>query len=115
LGLAEPTEAEFNKVIGDFGFHPLAIEDALTAHQRPKYEEFPKVQVMVVKTVFYEDRGSQISTGEIFIFIGENFVVVVRHGNGAPLVNTRQQLENNPEHISKGPIRCCACNSGSCN
>jgi magnesium transporter len=103
LGLAEPTEAEFNKVIGDFGFHPLAIEDALTAHQRPKYEEFPNVQVMVVKTVFYEDRGSQISTGEIFIFIGENFVVVVRHGNGAPLVNTRQQLENNPEQLAKGP------------
>ncbi len=103
LGLAEPTEAEFNKVIGDFGFHPLAIEDAVMAHQRPKYEEFPDVQVLVLKTVFYEDRGSQITTGEIFIFIGEHFVVVVRHGNGAPLVNTRHTLESNPEQLAKGP------------
>jgi magnesium transporter len=103
LGLAEPTEAEFNKVIGDFGFHPLAIEDAVMAHQRPKYEEFPDVQVLVLKTVFYEDRGSQITTGEIFIFIGEHFVVVVRHGNGAPLVNTRHQLESVPEQLAKGP------------
>lgn len=103
LGLAEPTEAEFNKVIGDFGFHPLAIEDAVMAHQRPKYEEFPNVQVMVVKTVFYEDRGSQISTGEIFIFIGDHFIVVVRHGNGTPLVNTRHHLEANPTHLAKGP------------
>ena len=103
LGLAEPTEAEFNKVIGDFGFHPLAIEDAVMAHQRPKYEEFPDVQVLVLKTVFYEDRGSQITTGEIFIFIGEHFVVVVRHGNGAPLVNTRHQLESVPEQLTKGP------------
>ncbi len=103
LGLAEPTEAEFNKMIGDFGFHPLAIEDAVMAHQRPKYEEFPDVQVLVLKTVFYEDRGSQITTGEIFIFIGEHFVVVVRHGNGAPLVNTRHTLESNPEQLAKGP------------
>jgi magnesium transporter len=103
LGLAEPTEEEFNKVIGDFGFHPLAIEDAVMAHQRPKYEEFPDVQVLVLKTVFYEDRGSQITTGEIFIFIGEHFVVVVRHGNGAPLVNTRHTLESNPEQLAKGP------------
>jgi magnesium transporter len=103
LGLAEPTEAEFNKVIGDFGFHPLAIEDAVMAHQRPKYEEFPDVQVLVLKTVFYEDKGSQVTTGEIFIFIGEHFVVVVRHGNGAPLVNTRHQLEGDPEQMAKGP------------
>lgn len=103
LGLAEPTQNEFEKVVGDFGFHPLAIEDAVNAHQRPKYEEFPGVQAFVLKTAFYEDKGSQISTGEIFCFLGEHFIVVVRHGNGAPLVNTRQQLERNPEQLAKGP------------
>jgi magnesium transporter len=103
LGLAEPTAAEFEKIMGDFQFHPLAVEDAVVAHQRPKYEEFPDVQVLVLKTVFYEDRGSQITTGEIFIFIGKHFVVVVRHGNGAPLVNTRHHLEQTPGQLAKGP------------
>ena len=103
LGLAEPTENEFNKIVGDFKFHPLAIEDAITAHQRPKFEEYPGVQALVLKTVFYEEKGSQISTGEIFCFIGEHFIVVVRHGNGAPLVNTRHHLESNPEQLAKGP------------
>ena len=103
LGLAEPTQSEFEKVVGDFGFHPLAIEDAVNAHQRPKYEEFPGVQAMVLKTAFYEDQGSQISTGEIFTFVGEHFIVVVRHGNGAPLAHTRQGLESNPEQLAKGP------------
>lgn len=103
LGLAEPTAAEFQKIMGDFQFHPLAIEDAVAAHQRPKYEEFPDVQVMVLKTAFYEETGSLISTGEIFCFISEHFIVVVRHGNGAPLAHTRHQLESNPEQLAKGP------------
>ena len=103
LGLAEPTQNEFEKVVADFGFHPLAIEDAVNAHQRPKYEEYPGVQALVLKTAFYEEKGSQISTGEIFSFIGDHFIVVVRHGNGAPLVNTRHNLENNPEQLAKGP------------
>jgi magnesium transporter len=103
LGVAEPTTAEFEKIMGDFQFHPLAVEDAVAAHQRPKYEEYPDVQVMVLKTAFYEEKGSQISTGEIFCFIGEHFIVVVRHGNGAPLAHTRHNLELNPTHLAKGP------------
>jgi magnesium transporter len=103
LGLAEPTEAEFEKITEDFQFHPLAVEDAVAAHQRPKFEEFPDVQVMVLKTAFYEERGSQISTGEIFCFIGDHFIVVVRHGSGAPLANTRHNLELDPKQLAKGP------------
>jgi magnesium transporter len=103
LGLAEPTAAEFEKIAEDFQFHPLAVEDAVKAHQRPKYEEFPEVQVMVLKTAFYEEKGSQISTGEIFCFIGDHFIVVVRHGSGAPLADTRHHLEANPQQLAKGP------------
>jgi len=103
LGLAEPTQMEFDKIVVDFRFHPLAIEDAVNAKQRPKFEEYPGVQFCVLKTVFYDEEKSLVSTGEIFCFIGEYFIVVVRHGDGAPLKNTRQILENNPEHLAKGP------------
>jgi magnesium transporter len=103
LGLAEPTQNEFDKIMGDFRFHPLAIEDAINAKQRPKFEEYPGVQFCVLKTVFYDEEKSLVSTGEIFCFIGEYFIVVVRHGDGAPLRNTRHQLEGNPEQLEKGP------------
>jgi magnesium transporter len=103
LGLAEPTQMEFDKIVGDFRFHPLAIEDAINAKQRPKFEEYPGVQFCVLRTVFYDEAKSLVSTGEIFCFIGEYFIVVVRHGDGAPLQNTRHALESNPEHLAKGP------------
>jgi magnesium transporter len=103
VGLAEPTQEEFDKIVGDFRFHPLAIEDAVNASQRPKFEEYPGLQFCVFKTVFYDEAKSLVSTGEIFCFLGDHFIVVVRHGDGAPLVNTRHQLESNPDQLSKGP------------
>jgi magnesium transporter len=103
VGLAEPTQEEFDKIVGDFRFHPLAIEDAISAKQRPKFEEYPGLQFCVFKTVFYNEEHSEVSTGEIFCFIGDHFIVVVRHGDGSALVNTRHQLEANPEQLAKGP------------
>ena len=103
LGLAEPTQEEFDKVAGDFRFHPLAIEDAIKAQQRPKLEEYPDLQFCVFKTVFYNDEKSEVSTGEIICFIGNHFIVVVRHGDGSPLAHTRYLLEASPEHLAKGP------------
>lgn len=103
LGLAEPTQEEFDKIAGDFRFHPLAIEDAIGAKQRPKFEEYPEVQFCVLRTVFYNEAKSEISTGEIFCFIGNHFIVVVRHGDGSSLANTRQLLEANTDQLVKGP------------
>lgn len=103
VGLAEPTQEEFDKIVGDFRFHPLAIEDAISAKQRPKFEEYPGLQFCVFKTVFYNEEHSEVSTGEIFCFIGDHFIVVVRHGDGSALVNTRHHLEANPEQLAKGP------------
>jgi magnesium transporter len=103
VGLAEPTQEEFDKIVGDFRFHPLAVEDAIGAKQRPKFEEYPGLQFCVFKTVFYNEEHSLVSTGEIFCFIGDHFIVVVRHGDGSALVNTRHQLEANPDQLAKGP------------
>jgi len=35
VGLAQPTQEEFDLVVGELNFHPLAIEDAVNAKQRP--------------------------------------------------------------------------------
>ena len=103
VGLSEPTHEEFNKVVGDFRFHSLAVEDAISAKQRPKFEEYPGLEFCAFKTIFYDEESSQISTGDILCFIGDYFIVVVRHGESSPLINTRVQLELNPEQLSKGP------------
>jgi len=80
VGVSEPSTAEFEKLAADFELHPLAVEDAITAKQRPKLETYEGMTFVVFRTTFYEDRASQVTTGEILAFIGEHYIVVVRHG-----------------------------------
>ncbi|GGM01123.1 magnesium transport protein CorA [Streptomyces fumigatiscleroticus] len=103
VGLHEPTEQEFDHVSREFALHPLAVEDALKAHQRPKLEVYDDSLFLVLKPVVYEPDGDTVSTGEVMIFLGDSFAVVVRHGDGAPLKAVRQRLEKEPELLGKGP------------
>ncbi|MFI6809571.1 magnesium/cobalt transporter CorA [Streptomyces luteogriseus] len=103
IGLHEPTEGEFDHVTREFGLHPLAVEDALKAHQRPKLEVYDDSLFVVLKPVAYEPQSDTVSSGEIMIFLGDSFVVTVRHGEGAPLKAVRHRLEHEPELLGKGP------------
>ncbi|MEV6754267.1 magnesium/cobalt transporter CorA [Streptomyces sp. NPDC051214] len=103
VGLHEPTEDEFDEVSREFGLHPLAVEDALKAHQRPKLEVFDDSLFVVLKPVVYEPDSDAVSSGEVMVFIGDGFVVTVRHGEGAPLGAVRHRMEAEPEMLSHGP------------
>lgn len=103
IGLHEPSEGEFDHVTREFGLHPLAVEDALKAHQRPKLEVYDDSLFVVLKPVAYEPHSDTVSSGEIMIFLGDSFVVTVRHGEGAALKAVRHRLEQEPELLGKGP------------
>jgi magnesium transporter len=103
VGLYEPTEQEFDLVSSEFGLHPLAVEDALKAHQRPKLEVYDDSLFMVLKPVVYEPHGDTVSSGELMLFVGDCFVVTVRHGEGAPLKVVRRRLEAEPDLLKHGP------------
>ncbi|GGK17701.1 magnesium transport protein CorA [Streptomyces camponoticapitis] len=103
VGLYEPTEQEFDLVSTEFGMHPLAVEDALKAHQRPKLEIYDDSLFMVLKPVVYDSEQDTVSSGELMVFVGDSFVVTVRHGEGAPLHAVRMRLESEPKVLRHGP------------
>jgi magnesium transporter len=104
LGLAEPTQAEFDLAAGELNLHPLAVEDAVNAKQRPKIEDYEGLTFFVLKTVFFDQKEQEITTGELMCFIDKNFIVIVRHGQGHPLATVRQDLEQRPELLRLGPF-----------
>ena len=103
LGLLEPTAEEFDEAAKVLGLHPVAVEDAVKAHQRPKVDIFDQTVFCVLRTVFYDDAASSVDTGEVMVFCGPDFVVTVRHGIGAELATTRADLESRPDFLALGP------------
>ena len=103
IGLYEPTEQEFDAIRREFDLHPLAVEDAINAHQRPKIEVFGEMVFLVLKTASYIDSDEVIRFGEILIFLGADYVITVRHGEASSLTEVRGQLEHQPEQLKHGP------------
>ncbi|HEX4717224.1 MAG TPA: magnesium/cobalt transporter CorA [Thermoleophilaceae bacterium] len=102
IGLHEPTEDEFDAVRREFGLHELAVEDAMKGHQRPKLEVYGDEQLFIVlKTAHYSEPDT-LEFGEILMFVGDQYVVTVRHGEATPLHDVRGQLEQRPEMLRCG-------------
>ncbi len=109
IGLHEPEEEEFTGLAKLFGLHPLAVEDAVHAHQRPKVERYDDTLFAVFKTVRYVEHeeltatSEVVDTGELMVFAGTDFVITIRHGGHGSLGPLREALEADPEQLAKGP------------
>ena len=103
IGLHDPSPEEMHDVAETFGLHPLAVEDAVQAHQRPKLERYGDMVFLIIKTLWYVDAHDAVETGEIAMFVGADFVVTVRHGQGNELHSARAELEQSRQVLSHGP------------
>jgi magnesium transporter len=108
VGLHEPSVEEMEQVAETFGLHPLAVEDSVQAYQRPKLERYQRYLFLVLKTVIFVDHpgtgaAQVVSSGEIMIFLGKDFLITVRHGEHSGLAGLRASLEAEPEILAIGP------------
>ena len=103
VGLHEPTEDELATVEVEFGLHPLAVEDAFMAHQRPKLERYEHTLFLTLRSLWYVDAEDAVETGEINMFVGDDFVITVRHGSGSELHSARLDLEAKAAVLTHGP------------
>jgi magnesium transporter len=103
IGLYRPTQKEFSSVSEEFGLHDLAVEDATEAHQRPKLERYGGTLFVVLKPARYLDEEERVEFGEIHVFVGDDFVVTVRHSEAPDIGAVRRSLEADPELLRRGP------------
>ncbi len=103
IGLYRPDATEIRSVASEFDLHPLAVEDALTGHQRAMLERYGSTLFLVLRPARYIDEKEEVEFGELHLFIGEDFVVTVRHAESTTLSRVRHSLEANLPLIAKGP------------
>jgi magnesium transporter len=89
----EPTDADFETVGRQFGFHPLSVEDSRNQHQRPKVEEYPGYYFIVLYQASLDDDG-ELELVEIDLFLGANYVVTV-HNRPVRALETGERLWRN--------------------
>ena len=102
IGLYEPSAEEFDSVRRELDLHELAVEDAIHAHQRPKLELYGDTLLVVLKPARYLASDETVEFGEILVFIGDGFIITVRHGEAA-LHEVRLRTESRPDLLRCGP------------
>ena len=100
VGLAEPDPSELLQLQAEFGLHELAVEDARSAHQRPKLEEYKGSLFVVLHTV--ELRDGEVHFGETHLFVGKQFLISIRHQSSLGYGRARTRCESLPQLLAKG-------------
>ncbi|HXY17259.1 MAG TPA: magnesium and cobalt transport protein CorA [Gaiellaceae bacterium] len=103
IELSEPDADVMARVAALFNLHELAVEDAFTAHQRPKVEAYDGFHLIAYKTARFDGRNDRVDFGEVVIFVGVGYVIAVRHGACASPLRTRERVETRPELLKVGP------------
>ena len=80
LDLFDPDESGLEAVAAEFRLHPLAVEDAVHDHQRPKLDRYPGHLFMNVYDVRVDttEPGPRMVKTEISAFITERALITVR-------------------------------------
>jgi magnesium transporter len=103
IGLYRPEPAEIESLATEFELHPLAVEDAIHAHQRPKIERYDATLFVVLRPARYLDETEEVEFGEVHVFVGPRFVLTVRHSEAPEFGSVRRRLESEPDLLCHGP------------
>jgi magnesium transporter len=104
IGLYRPDPAQLSILAREFDLHPLAVEDALLGHQRAKLERYGDDRFLVLRPARYLDAEETVEFGELEIFVGDDFVIAIRHAEAPNLAEIRKRLESTPDLLARGPL-----------
>jgi magnesium transporter len=104
VALVDPTPEELDPMTGEFGLHPLAVEDARNGHQRPKIEEYDDSLFAVLHAVEVtpEQGAGEFTVGEVDIFAGRNYILSIRPRTMESFTDVRARCEREPELLVHG-------------
>jgi magnesium transporter len=100
LDLLQPSEADLSVLNDELGLHPLAVEDALHAHQRPKIDRYTDHLFLAAYAVVLE--GDEVETAEIAAFLTPTALVTVRKDPRVDLAPVLSRWDAAPQLARSG-------------
>src|SRR5215207_765710 len=102
VDLFQPTEADLVEVCKELGLEPLAIEDALSRHERPKIDRYATYYFVNMYTARRDVNAARMLTSEVSAFVGVRILVTVRHDEGLDLDALVDRWDTSPELLGHG-------------
>jgi magnesium transporter len=78
LDLCEPDQQDLEVVSQEFGLHPLAVEDAVQQHERPKLDRYQDHYFLTAYAVSLDRATGQLITSELAAFLTPRALITVR-------------------------------------
>jgi magnesium transporter len=103
LTLSQPSAEEMKELAVAFDLPPLAVENGLEGHQRPELEDYDQCLFVVVKTVPYDEVTMQMDIGELDVFLGSTYAIVVARSAPEIIQAMRTRLDDHPQIGALGP------------
>ena len=102
VDLCRPTLEELQTVADQLGLHALAVEDATTERQRPKFNRYQHHDFLSAYAVRLDTDTGELITAEIAAFINPKALVTVRKDDHFPIDDLLDHLDQNVELTTHG-------------
>lgn len=97
VDVGQPDEATLVALAERFGLHRLAIEDCLHLDQRPKLEEYPGHQFLVLQGFTCAEASlADVTLHELHFFLGDSWLITVHERAHAAIEQVARRLEADP-------------------
>jgi magnesium transporter len=85
LDYCTPTAAELETIVEELQLHPLAVEDAVNEHQRPKLDRYDSHLFLSAYVVRLDTVSGELRASEVGVFVTSNALVTVRKDEGVEI------------------------------
>jgi magnesium transporter len=102
VDLLDPSKELLDELAGELGLHELAVEDALSPHQRPKLDKYATHSFLSCHGVHLDPDESRLVVTEIDAFINDRWLITVRKGEGFSMAPVLQRWDRSPDLVAHG-------------
>ena len=104
LDIGAPTPEDGRLLQQIFGFHDLAIEDAMADAHHPKLEVYDGYLYVILHGIDFTASAHEFATHDADFFAGANYLVTVTDGKSRSIPETRAACQRNPRIMAEGPM-----------
>lgn len=102
LDLCVPDKDDLAAVSEEFGLHPLAVEDAIHQHQRPKLDRYQTHLFLSTYAVGLDTESGELATSEVAVFVTKRALITVRKDDRFDIDRVVSRWDDSPDLAKHG-------------